>query len=308
MVRFTGIPADLRSDDLPRIDGGSSTVMIGATADRVGAVIDDRFEAIDVVFPILHGPWGEDGTIQGLLDFVGMPYVGSGVLASAMCMDKITAKVLLRAAGISVAEWVAIDPRADVDAALDRAMAMSAVVFVKPSRAGSSVGITRVDLETAGRDSLAQAVRDDDPRVIIEAGVAGAREIECGVRQTPDGAIDTSQVAEISVRDGHDFYDFAAKYVSNGADLLVPADLSAEISDRVRETARRCFVELGCEGLARVDFFVTDHDIVVNEVNTMPGFTPISLYPRMWEASGVSYRELVDSLVREALARPPGLR
>ena len=205
MVRFTGIPADLRSDDLPRIDGGSSTVMIGATADRVGAVIDDRFEAIDVVFPILHGPWGEDGTIQGLLDFVGMPYVGSGVLASAMCMDKITAKVLLRAAGISVAEWVAIDPRADVDAALDRAMAMSAVVFVKPSRAGSSVGITRVDLETAGRDSLAQAVRDareHDPRVIIEAGVAGAREIECGVRQTPDGAIDTSQVAEISVRDG----------------------------------------------------------------------------------------------------------
>jgi D-alanine-D-alanine ligase len=190
-------------------------------------------------------------------------------------------------------------------------MAMSAVVFVKPSRAGSSVGITRVDLETAGRDSLAQAVRDareHDPRVIIEAGVAGAREIECGVRQTPDGAIDTSQVAEISVRDGHDFYDFAAKYVSNGADLLVPADLSAEISDRVRETARRCFVELGCEGLARVDFFVTDHDIVVNEVNTMPGFTPISLYPRMWEASGVSYRELVDFLVREALARPPGLR
>jgi len=311
MVHFTGRPEDLRSDDLPRIEGGSSTVMIGATADRPGAVIDGRVEAIDVVFPVLHGPWGEDGTIQGLLDFVGVPYVGSGVLASAMCMDKITAKVHLRAAGVSVAEWIAIDARADIDPALDRAMAMSAVLFIKPSRAGSSVGITRVDLETTGRDSLAQAVRaarEHDPRVIIEAGVEGAREIECGVRQTPDGAIDTSQVAEISVRDGHDFYDFAAKYVSNGADLVVPADLPAEISDRVRETARRCFVELGCEGLARVDFFVTDHDIVVNEVNTMPGFTPISLYPRMWDASGVSYRELVDSLVREALTRPTGLR
>ena len=185
MVHFTGTPADLRSDDLPRIDGGSSTVMIGATADRPGAVIDDRVEAIDVVFPVLHGPWGEDGTIQGLLDFVGVPYVGSGVLASAMCMDKITAKVHLRAAGISVAEWVAIDSRSDVDAAIDRAMAMSAVLFVKPSRAGSSVGITRVNLETTGRNSLAQAVRAarvHDPRVIwsTEAAIAaGGGEAVC---------------------------------------------------------------------------------------------------------------------------------
>jgi len=259
----------------------------------------------------LHGPWGEDGTIQGALEMAGLPYVGSGVLASALCMDKITLKALLRAAGIVVADWVAIDARSDLEASIERAENLAPVVFVKPSRAGSSMGITRLDVTTSDRAALAEAIRSAqgfDPRVIVEAGVIEAREIECGVRQRADGTLEASEVAEIVVRGGFDFYDFNAKYVSDGAELVVPAQLPADVADGVREIARRCFIEAGCEGLARVDFFVRGDDIVVNEVNTMPGFTPISMYPRMWEASGVAYTELVDSLVREALARPAGLR
>jgi D-alanine-D-alanine ligase len=311
MVRYPGTPADLRAVDLPVIDDGPESVVIPCDPDRPGVVIDGEFHAIDVVFPVLHGPWGEDGTIQGLLELAGVPYVGSGVLASALCMDKITLKTVLRAAGITVSDWVAIDGGSDVEDALTRALGLGSVVFVKPSRAGSSVGISRIDVQRDGRPGLMAAIesaRAHDPRVIIEAGVLDAREIECGVRQTADGSVDASTCAEIAIRDGFDFYDFNAKYISDGADLIVPAEIGADTVEKVRAMARRCFLEVGCEGLARVDFFVRGEDIVVNEVNTMPGFTPISMFPRMWEASGVEYTELVDSLVAQALSRPTGLR
>ena len=311
MVLYDGRPSDLRTEDLPVVDRGAGAVVIPSDEQGRGLLIDGQFQPVDVVFPVLHGPWGEDGTIQGALEMAGLPYVGSGVLASALCMDKITLKALLRAAGIVVADWVAIDARSDLEASIELAENLAPVVFVKPSRAGSSMGITRLDVTTSDRAALAEAIRSAqgfDPRVIVEAGVIEAREIECGVRQRADGTLEASEVAEIVVRGGFDFYDFNAKYVSDGAKLVVPAQLPADVADRVREIARRCFIEAGCEGLARVDFFVRGDDIVVNEVNTMPGFTPISMYPRMWEASGVAYAELVDSLVREALARPAGLR
>lgn len=311
MVRYPGTPADLRAEELPVIESGPESVVIPCDPGRPGVMIDGEFHAIDVVFPVLHGPWGEDGTIQGLLELAGLPYVGSGVLASALCMDKITLKAVLRAAGIAVSDWVAIDEGSDVEDVIAKALGLGSVVFIKPSRAGSSVGISRVDIQRDGRSGLMAAIesaRAHDPRVIIEAGVLDAREIECGVRQTADGSVDASQCAEIAIREGFDFYDFNAKYISDGADLIVPADIDAHVVEKVRAMARRCFIEAGCEGLARVDFFVRGEEIVVNEVNTMPGFTPISMFPRMWEASGVEYTELVDSLVAQALSRPTGLR
>lgn len=311
MVRYPGTHADLRAEDLPVVDDGPESVVIPCDPSRPGVVVDGEFQSIDAVFPVLHGPWGEDGTIQGLLELAGLPYVGSGVLASALCMDKITLKAVLRAAGITVSDWVAIDDASDVQDAITRALDLGSVVFVKPSRAGSSVGISRIDVQRDGRAGLMAAIetaRAHDPRVIIEAGVLDAREIECGVRQTADGSVGVSECAEIAVRDGFEFYDFNAKYISDGADLIVPAAIDTDVVERVRAMARRCFIEAGCEGLARVDFFVQGEEIVVNEVNTMPGFTPISMFPRMWEASGVEYTELVDSLVQQALSRPRGLR
>jgi D-alanine-D-alanine ligase len=314
MVRYDGSPSDLRGDPLPVVDSGTAEVVIPSDPSVGGIVIDGRVERVDVVFPVLHGPWGEDGTIQGALELTGLPYVGSGVLASALCMDKLTLKTVLRAAGIAVPDWVAIDSRAwpaqqkDVLAAIAE---LGPLVFVKPSRAGSSMGITRVDVTKSGERALIAAIevaRSHDPRVIVEAAMVGAREIECGVRQTSQNSIDASVCAEIVVKEGFDFYDFDAKYVADGADLVVPAALPSGISEAVRDLAQRCFIETGCEGLARVDFFVANDSVVVNELNTMPGFTPISMFPRMWQESGISYTDLVVDLVQQALGRPLGLR
>ena len=318
MVRFDGTHEDLRAETLPVVESGTAEVVIPCDPSIGGIVVDGEVRKIDVVFPVLHGPWGEDGTIQGLLELAGLPYVGSGVLASSLCMDKITFKTILRGSGLNVADWVAIDAaswqhrRAEVMAAIRE---LGSVVFVKPSRAGSSMGISRVDLALEGdappERALERAIdraRVHDPRVIVEAAVMGAREIECGVRQRADGAIEASVCAEIVVKSGFDFYDFDAKYLADGAELIVPADLSEEVAGGVRALAQRCFTDTGCEGLARVDFFVTADAIVVNELNTMPGFTPISMFPRMWEESGVSYSELIVDLVEQARGRGTGLR
>lgn len=314
MVRYDGSPEQLRAVPLPVVDSGAADVVIPSDPSVTGVLIDGKVEHVDVVFPVLHGPWGEDGTVQGLLELAGLPYVGSGVLASALCMDKVTLKTVLRAAGIAVADWVYVDSyvwqsqRAEVLANIDR---LGSVVFVKPSRAGSSMGITRVDRASDGDEGLEgaiEAARSHDPRVIVEAAVVDAREIECGLRQKSDGEINASVCAEIKVKEGFDFYDFDAKYVADGAELLVPAHIPTHTSESVRELARRCFIETGCEGLARVDFFVTSDGVVVNELNTMPGFTPISMFPRMWQESGVGYTELVVDLVQQALGRSPGLR
>jgi D-alanine-D-alanine ligase len=265
------------------------------------------------VLPLLHGPYGEDGTLQGLLELAGVPYVGSGVLASAVAMDKAVMKVLLAAAGLPVGPYVVVHdrdwPSAETEQRVRESLRLP--VFVKPARAGSSVGVTKVH----GWEDLAAAVEDarrHDPKVLVEQAVPG-REIECGVLETVDGrGLETSVCGEIRVvGGGHEFYDFAAKYVEvdEVTELDVPADLPAPVAEEVRAMAARAFRALECEGFARVDFFVdAAGQVTVNEVNTIPGFTPVSMFPLLWAATGVEYPELVDRLLRSALRRRPGLR
>lgn len=268
---------------------------------------------IDVVFPLLHGPYGEDGTIQGLLELAGLRYVGAGVLASAVSMDKQFMKLVLAGQGIPVGPYTVIRPgewERNVGAWEETVATLGLPVFVKPARAGSSLGITRVtrleDLPAA-----VAAAQEHDPKVLIEAAIEG-REIECAVLGGRNGeAPRVSMPGEIRmVSADHDFYDFEAKYLADeSAELICPAELPEDIIDRVQDLARRTFEAVACEGLARVDVFVTpDGDVIVNEINTMPGFTPISMYPRMWEASGVPYPQLVHELVQLALERSTGLR
>lgn len=302
---FDGSTSELRGEDghLPVIERPDADVGVVLDGGPAGFLVRGEFTPVAAVFPVLHGPWGEDGTVQGLLEVAGIPYVGSGVLASAAAMDKITMNRLLHDAGIPVTRWQALLP----DQAVED-VTLELPVFVKPSRAGSSRGIARV----ARGEDLPGAIADaraHDPRVIVEQAVEGAREIECGVRESADGELLTSRCAEIVVDPTHEFYDFEAKYVDSGVDLQVPAQVDADLEDRIRELAVRAFIALGCAGLARVDFFIApDGAILVNEVNTMPGFTSISMFPRMWQASGVSYPDLVRDLVTRAIAAGTGLR
>ena len=265
---------------------------------------------VDVVFPVLHGPWGEDGTVQGLLETLGIPYVGSGVLASAVAMDKGFMKAALESAGIDVGRYVVITDRQwreDASACLRRIEALGMPVFVKPARAGSSLGIAKVSDASALIDAIDSA-RAHDPRLIVEAAVSGAREIECGVRADEQGTPRASRCAEIIVNARHEFYDFEAKYLDDSATLVVPAELDPSVETTVQALAVRAYEALACDGLARVDFFVRpDGTVVLNEVNTMPGFTSISMYPRMWAVTGVDYPTLVDGLVQDALRKGTGL-
>jgi D-alanine-D-alanine ligase len=267
---------------------------------------------VDVVLPLLHGPFGEDGTLQGLLELADVHYVGSGVLASAASMDKHYMKVLLAGAGIPVGPYVVVDRRRwerHADDVREDVEELGWPVFVKPARAGSSLGITKVK-GPADLDAAIEQARRHDPKVIVEAAIEG-REIECAVLESLDGgAPATSLPGEIKVTSGHEFYDFEAKYLDEAAvTLTCPADLPDDLVHRIREMSARTFEALGCEGLARVDFFVPpDGGVLVNEINTMPGFTPVSMYPRMWQATGLSYPDLVDRLLTLALARPTGLR
>lgn len=268
---------------------------------------------VDVVLPLLHGPYGEDGTIQGMLDLAGIRYVGAGVLASAVGMDKHYMKLVLAGHGIPVAPWVLVRPgrwQADPEAVTQEVAGLGLPVFVKPARAGSSLGISRVD-DLADLPAAMAAAHEHDPKVLVEAGVVG-REVECAVLGSHDGGSPrTSVPGEIVVVDPeHAFYDFEAKYLdADGVLLRCPAELPDDVTERVRELAARTFEAVDCEGLARVDTFVTPTgDVMVNEINTMPGFTPVSMYPRMWEASGLSYPDLVDELLQLALTRSTGLR
>jgi D-alanine-D-alanine ligase len=268
---------------------------------------------IDVVFPLLHGPFGEDGTIQGLLELTDQRYVGAGVLASAIGMDKGYMKCVLESQGLPVQPYTVVTPgQSPADAAAGRLIErLGWPVFVKPCRAGSSLGISKV----ARAEDLPGAVelaRRHDPRVLVEKGAQG-REVECAVLGAPGGGRPrTSLPSEIVVQGGHDFYDFDAKYLdAAGADLLCPADLPGDVESDVRAMAADAFQAIGAEGLARVDFFYDPAQaapLVINEINTMPGFTPISQYPRMWLASGLSYSDLVGELIELALDRPVGLR
>ena len=267
---------------------------------------------VDVAIALLHGPFGEDGTIQGLFEMMGTRYVGAGVLASAVGMDKHFMKLVLAASGLPVGPFTAITPAEwanDKVACLEAASALHFPVFVKPARGGSSLGISKVD----DRGTLEAAIEEAhrfDPKVIVEQGFVGARELECGVLTGLDGRPEASAVAEIRMQNGTAFYDFQAKYLpEEQVHLDVPADVDAELSAQVQRLAVRTFEAIGCEGLARVDVFVTtDQRVVVNEINTMPGFTPHSMFPRMWAASGLGYPELVERLLTLALSRPVGLR
>ncbi len=311
-------PARLAITDgrLPSVDEEGAPLVWTADPSRELSIhepghVPEVLGEVDVVFPLLHGPYGEDGTVQGLLELAGVPYVGSGVLASAAAMDKAVTKTLVAAAGIQQSPYVVITDRDwtfDREESLDRARSLTLPLFVKPARAGSSVGITRVTSWDALADAV-EAARVNDPKVVVEQGVTG-REIECGVLSRLDGrGPEASVCAEIRVRGDHDFYDFEAKYLDDVTELDVPADLPSSVSDRVRSAACAAFDAVGCEDYARVDFFVTDDgQVVLNEINTIPGFTHISLFPRMWQASGLEYPDLVARLVRTALAKRRGLR
>ncbi len=253
--------------------------------------------AVDVVFPILHGPFGEDGTVQGLLEVAGLPYVGDGVLASALAMDKHTAKAVLEHAGLRVAPWTTVLRRewtADPDGVAGTVAAHGWPLFVKPARAGSSMGVSRVD-EPAQLAAAMDLAFEHDAKVIVEPRVVG-REVEVAVLEGRDGVPRTSLPGEIVVaEDG--FYDFAAKYLGGDEALLCPAPLTDDETAAIRAIGARAFDAIGGAGLARVDCFLSEDGFVVNEVNTMPGFTPLSMYPRCWAASGVSYGELVTELI-----------
>lgn len=256
---------------------------------------------VDVVFPALHGPFGEDGTVQGLLELLDVPYVGSGVLSSAACLDKIVAKELLARAGVQQVRYLGVAAarwersRADV---LEEAADLGLPLFVKPAQLGSSVGITKVTEASALADALDGAFAHD-PNAIVEAMSSGI-EVECSVLGT-DRAASVSEPGEIVT--ATDWYDFAAKYSPGGMQLVVPARISAVARERVQALALEAFARLRCSGLARADFFVEGDTALVNELNTMPGFTATSVYSKLWEASGLSYGELVTRLCELAMQR-----
>ena len=262
----------------------------------LGLVAGGKQLAIDVAFPVLHGPYGEDGTIQGLFEMIGIKYVGSGVLASAVSMDKSYAKPIFAAAGLSVAAGIVVTSKN-----FELPSNLTFPLFVKPARSGSSRGTTKVKQKS----DLASAVEHAlsfDTKVIIEQAIVG-KEIECAVLQA-DGKITASEVGQISISSKFEFYDFQAKYLDNSMELIVPADLPAGVQSKIQQAAITAFNAAGCEGLARVDFFYsTQGDIIINEINTMPGFTPTSVYPKLIEKNGINYQELITKLITTAQTR-----
>jgi D-alanine-D-alanine ligase len=307
-VITSGDPELLRIEgrQLPSVETGTAVVLPGDPT-AGGLVVVEPGEGarvlhgVDVVFPLLHGPFGEDGTIQGLLEMAGVPYVGSGVLGSAVAMDKEFTKKLLVAEGLPVGPYAVVRPDKELSAA-DRER-LGLPVFVKPARGGSSIGISRVT-DWAELPAAVAAARAVDAKVLVEAGVPG-REIELAVLEGRDGGDpDVSVPVEIKLLGGREWYDFEAKYLDDVSELEMPADLPADVAAGLRDLAARAFVALDCAGLARVDFFLDPAGrLVVNEVNTMPGFTAISMYPKMWAATGVEYPELLDRLIATALAQ-----
>jgi D-alanine-D-alanine ligase len=299
----------LNPDAMPHVDdNGTRIVWPESTASRELRYVDATGEThslgdVDVVFPILHGPFGEDGTVQGLLELVGLPYVGNGVLASALGMDKHVTKTVLEAAGVTVAPWVTVTPaqwESDNELWRARALSLGMPLFVKPARAGSSVGVSKVSSPDQLDSALAIAFAEDS-KALIEQAVVG-REVECGVLSgRGSGPTRVSVAGEIIVT-GREFYDFEAKYIDESAATLVcPAVLHDGELGEMQRVAARAFEAIGGSGLARVDFFFTGTEFIVNELNTMPGFTPISMYPKCWQASGMSYPDLIDELIQLGL-------
>ena len=286
------IKIEISRDGIWRRDGKELTLRPGRGLDGV-----------DVVFPVLHGPFGEDGTVQGLLECLDVPYVGAGVLASALCMDKLVFKDLMGAAGVGQVSYLAVrieDYRSSSELELEKLTTLGLPVFVKPARLGSSVGIARV----ANAEQLPFALErafEHDPLVLVEAAASG-HEVECSVLGNGDPI--ASEPGEILIAGGEaGWYDYEAKYTPGAMKLIVPARVPAQVRERVRELAVATFRITGCCGLARVDFFVVGEQVLVNELNTMPGFTRTSVYGSLFEASGIPYPELLDRLVRLGLER-----
>ncbi len=288
----TGTPVALPADPSVR-----SLIPVSATG-RAEAP-----QGIDVVFPLVHGTGGEDGTLQGLLEMAGIPYVGAGVLGSSLGMDKGAMKTVFRAAGLACADFIAcsrhraLTRSGDLAHEIDRSFGYPC--FVKPANGGSSVGVSKVK----SSEGLARALQEAaqyDRRIVIEEAIEG-QEVECAVLGNDDP--EASVVGEIVPR--NEFYDYGAKYLDEGADLIVPARITAAQADEVRAMSVKAFLAIDCAGMARVDFFVrrSDGRVLINEINTIPGFTPISMYPRLWEASGMPFAALVDRLVQLALER-----
>lgn len=309
--------SDLRiiNRSMPVVDPQRPQVALGLSTDDSGALsyVDGEragevIANVDVVFPVMHGTYAEDGTIQGLLELSGVPYVGPGVFASAAGMDKEFTKVVLGAAGLPIGSQAVLRPGVDGLTEAERDD-LGLPLFVKPARGGSSIGITKVSRAEDLVAAIAEA-RQFDEKVIVEAAVVG-REVECGVLEYPDGRVEASLPAELHIPGeptgeetvGDAFYDFNTKYLDDVCTFDLPAQLSAEETAQLRALAVDAFRALDAAGLSRVDFFVTPDGPVINEVNTMPGFTPISMYPQMWAATGVDYPSLLDTLLRTALAR-----
>lgn len=300
----------LRPEHLPEVvDNGTRIIWPDSVLSREVKVADATgirsLGDVDVVFPILHGRFGEDGTVQGFLELLDLPYVGAGLLMSAIGMDKHTTKQVLKAAGVPVVPWATLT-RAELDRDRElwerRVRPLGLPVFVKPARAGSSVGVSKVS-EWSELGAALETAFAEDRTVLVEQAVTG-REIECGVLQGRDGAPPRVSVAGEIVISGREFYDFDAKYLdAPGIDLVCPADLHPGELAEMQRIAARAFEAVGGEGLSRVDFFYTGTEFFVNEVNTMPGFTPISMFPTCWIASGMTYPDLISELVDLARER-----
>ena len=281
--KWVSLPIDTRfqitDDNLPEVPENAPEIKI------------DQIK-VDVVFPILHGPFGEDGTIQGLFEMIDMPYVGNGVLASAVAMDKDFAKQIFKAHGIQVAPGFVLR-RGDV---IDD-QGLGYPLFVKPARGGSSRGTHKVKR----KEDLASAVNDAfkyDSKVMLEKAISG-REVECAVLEK-DGKVQCSVPGEIKIDPKFEFYDFEAKYLDDATTVIAPAEINK--SKEIQEAAIEAFISLGCSGLARVDFFYTlDNQIIINELNTMPGFTPKSVFPKLWGVSGIGYTDIISALIETAL-------
>ncbi|WP_316190408.1 D-alanine--D-alanine ligase family protein [Bradyrhizobium sp. SZCCHNS2096] len=291
------IPAD--GPDLVLLPGGRGRALVV----EKGTPGVRELAAFDVVFPVLHGPNGEDGTVQGALELADVAYVGARVMGSAASMDKDVAKRLLRDAGLPIVPYITMTAAAPITYEAAVRATGSSDLFVKPANLGSSVGISRARNAAEFAASCELALRYDG-KILIERGIAPVREIECAVLEDAAGEVRASELGEIVPAGQHGFYSYEAKYTdASGASLHVPAQLDPALADRIRKLAVEVFGVLCCEGLARVDFFVSGDDVYVNEVNTLPGFTNISMYPKMWEATGLPQPELMDRLIAHALAR-----
>jgi D-alanine-D-alanine ligase len=298
------VPAELKAAEgaLPEVGGGRA-VVLREGGDILAAGREPVPGPVDLVFIVLHGPGGEDGTVQGLLETLGVPYVGAGVAASALGMDKSLQKPVFANAGIPVTPWIAVtegefarDPQAVLRRAQD---AFGLPAFAKPANLGSSVGVSKCRTPMELQRGIERAL-DHDRTVLVEKAIE-ARELECAVLGNDEP--EASVVGEVVP--AHEFYDYEAKYLIEGSKLLIPAPVPDDVAEQIRRYAVQAFKAIGCAGMARVDFFWDGEQVLLNEINTIPGFTPISMYPKLWEASGIPYAKLIDRLIELALERHP---